>query len=179
MSPGAAVASSGSDICHGTGEHDEPGTRRRGCQAHISLVAQTPAPVAGVSRRSAKGMALHTKLLACGAADTFAPDSRWRPEQGCVWLAVHHSAIGRGQVPRHKLKYNKDIIRFLPYKRLVLYDVATELPLVLFDAEDGLQGEDAVHARDTFAFLEDFNFTLNRMKESKVSSRFVSSRRGG
>lgn len=96
-----------------------------------------------------------------------------------MWLAVHHSAIGRGQVPRHKLKYDKDMIRFLPYKRLVLYDVDTELPLVLFDAEGGLQGEEAVRAQKTFAFLEDFNFTLNRMKESNVSSRFVSSRRDG
>ena len=111
---------------------------------------------------------MHSKLMACGAADATAVGSRWRAENGCVWLAVYHAALNRGKIPSVKLKYNERIVCALPYKRLVLYDVATGEPLVLFDAEGGLLGADAVHARDTFSFLEDFNFTLNRMRESEV-----------
>ena len=106
--------------------------------------------------------------MACGAADVTAVGSRWRPENGCVWLAVHHSPYERGKIPCQKLRYDERIICALPYRRLVLYDVTTGNPLVLFDAEGGLLGAEAVLARDTFSFLHDFNFTLNRMKESHV-----------
>jgi len=51
----------------------------------------------------------------------------------------------------------------LPWKRVVLFDVETDLPLVLYDLEGGLRAREQEAARSHFAFLHtNWRFSLDR-----------------
>lgn len=162
MVPGAVAAFSGSDLAHGTTEHDAPDARSPGCAAHVSFAVQTPAPTLGFSCKSEAGILLHKRLLALGATD--ACEGRLHPDCGTVWLAVHQTP--HGCMPTTRLKYDMETMSVLSYERVVLYDAETKQPLVLYDAKGGLTGASAINARRVFGYLNDYAFTLNRQSES-------------
>ena len=157
MKSGAIALFSGSDLMHGTTEHHGRKLRARGCKAHVSFAVQTPAPVLGGSRGSDRVRELHRKLMGLGGEDAAAADGNWAD---AVHLAVQHTPDG--PTPQVKLSYNPEVMVALPYVKVVLYDVETGSPLVMYDASGGLTGKDATRARKCFGFLDDYSFTLKR-----------------
>ena len=86
MAPGAVATFSGSDLCHGTTEHDDVQTRPvegrlrlpGACLFRRSDVVQTPAATLGLVRTSAECVALHQSLLAATNADVCRTKGHWR-----------------------------------------------------------------------------------------------------
>ena len=166
MFAGAACLFPGSDLFHCTDEHPAKHMSDiRGCcgAAHASFAVQTPAGVLGLSRGSRECRVLHDKLLGLGHQDASDPSSRWQ-QPDCVWLDVY--AANDSVCPEERLTSDLAGIYSLPYKRLVLRDVMTKRPLVLFDFSGGLQGPELCAARKDFAFLGDYPFTLDRQAGS-------------
>ena len=133
--------------------------------AHISFAVQTPAPVLGLSHASPYCRRIHNELLALGARDL--EDAYWKD---AVRLQVFDgSGPPPPPMPTEKLEYDEAAMVALPYKKIVLVDVSSGRPLVLYDARGGLGHEEACAASDHFAFLENFDFKLARMLESHSS----------
>ena len=159
MVPGAAAAFEGSELCHGTTEHDVPEARATGCGAHVSFAVQTPAAMLGLARQAPACKAVHERARAGAASD--AASAGWRD---ATWLPVHNAGAcePRLAAPTVRLAHDAAIMAVLPWRKVVLYDVASGRPLVFYDADGGLREGDAARARAAFAFLEHFNFTLHR-----------------
>ena len=86
-----------------------------------------------------------------------------------AWLPVWH--FGDVPSPTGYLWHDAEHMCALPWRRIVLYDVETDKPLVLYDADGGLHGAPAAEARAHFAFLHDkWHFTLNRHTTESGSS---------
>jgi len=167
MAPGAVAAFSGSTLCHGTTAHHAENERRPGCKAHVSFAVQTPAATLGVENASAKRLATHRVMLEAGYCDA-ARSQQWQ-QPGTVWLPVWN--FPDVAPPLGLLTYSESRMCVLPWKRIVLYDVETDLPLVLYDFEGGLQTPEQSVARSHFAFLHtDWRFSLNRQSDSATGS---------
>ena len=166
MAPGAVATFAGSTLCHGTTAHHAESKRQCGCEAHISFAVQTPAATLGLENTSAERHAQHNAMLEAGYRDASSP--QWQ-QPGTVWLPVWH--YRKVVAPLGLLKYSESIMCVLPWKRIVLYDVETDLPLVLYDLEGGLQPPEQEVARSHFAFLHtDWRFSLNRQSDSGAGS---------
>jgi len=164
MMPGAVATFSGSDLCHGTTEHDAVATRPAGCQAHVSFALQTPARTLGLVRTSAECVALHSGLQALVNADVCRTQGHWSVDAGAVWLGVRHKA--NATPPPHRLQWMPETMEALPFERIVLYDVESEAVLVAYDARGGLRKDQRVAARVAFEFLHTFKFKLCRQQHS-------------
>lgn len=157
MKSGAVALFSGSEHMHGTLGHHCREARAPGCEAHISFAVQTPSPILGAARGSERIVGLHRELLDLGEEDAKAADGNWAD---AAWLAVQHSPDG--PTPQGKLWYDASVMLALPYQKVVLFDVETNKPLVLYDAAGGLGSEARTDARGCFGFLDGYRFTLNR-----------------
>ena len=157
---------SGSDLCHGTTEHDAVGARPAGCQAHVSFAVQTPAATLGLTRSSDECITLHQGLQATTNADVCRHLGHWSVDAGTVWLGVLHTA--QATPPSHRLQWESDTMEALPYERIVLFDVHTDAVLVAYDACGGLRTDQRMVAREAFEFLHNFNFKLCRQQRSGV-----------
>ena len=162
MKPGAAAFFSGSESAHGTSAHHQESDRS--CKAHLSFAVQTPAKTYGFSRNEPAARRLHDELMAAGELDATDPHGPWAD---AVWLGVF---VTRGkQEPSCKLEYNLKTMMALPYSKIVLYDIETNKPLVLYDSNGGLGASTANAVRQRYGFMHDYKFTLNRMAESAAT----------
>ena len=131
MGSGAGVCFSGAASCHGTGPHHDEELRRPGCEAHVSFAIQTPALTLGVERRSAARHELHEKFMGLGAQD--ARSEAWAD---AVWVPVWRFAK---RPPTGYLQETEELrMAVLRWTKIVLYDVDTDEPLVLYDLYGGL-----------------------------------------
>ena len=167
MAPGAVATFAGATLCHGTTAHHAENERRCDCKAHISFAVQTPAATLGVENASAERHAQHAAMLKAGHCDAHS-SPQWQ-QPGTVWLPVWH--FPEVAAPLGLLTYSDSRMCVLPWRRIVLYDVETDLPLVLYDLEGGLQAPEQEVARSHFAFLhDDWRFSLNRQSDSGAGS---------
>jgi len=167
MAPGAAATFAGSTLCHGSTAHHAKNERHCGCEAHVSFAVQTPAATLGVENASAERHTQHEAMLNAGYCDAHS-SPQWQ-QPGTVWLPVWQ--FPRVAAPLGLLTYSESRMCALPWKRIVLYDAETNLPLVLYDLEGGLQAPEQEVARSRFAFLHtDWRFSLNRQSESGAGS---------
>ena len=157
MKSGAVALFSGSELVHGTLEHHPREERCLLGLAHISFAVQTPAPLLGASRCSEHVRRLHKELVGLGHIDARAANGVWHD---ATWLAVQHTP--NGPIPKGKLRHDATTMAALPYTKVILYDVETSEPLVLYDASGGLGEEARTRARACFGFLDEYKFTLNR-----------------
>ena len=177
MAPGAVATFSGSDLCHGTTEHDAVQTRPAGCLAHVSFAVQTPAATLGLVRTSAECVALHKSLLAATNADVCRTKGHWSVQAGTAWLGVRHMA--NAMPPPHHLRWEPKTMAALPFERIVLFDTASEAVLVAYDARGGLRRAQRAEARANFEFLHQFEFRLCRQPRSGVLGALGLDARGG
>ena len=165
MGPGAVATFAGSTLCHGTTAHHAESERDPSSKAHVSFAVQTPAATLGVENSSAERHALHEEMLEAGYLDAASP--QWK--EHAVWLPVWHFA--KVAAPLGLLTYSESRMCVLPWKRVVLYDVETNRPLVLYDLEGGLQEREQGVARSKFGFLHaDWRFSLNRQSDAGAGS---------
>lgn len=176
MAPGAVATFSGSDLCHGTTEHDNVKRRPPGSLAHVSFAIQTPAATLGLVRTSAECVALHQSLQAATNADVCRTKGHWSVEAGTAWLGVRH--VPNAAPPPHHLQWEPKTMEALPFERIVLFDAHTEAVLVAYDARGGLDEAQQAAARRSFEFLHDFNFKLCRQQRSGVQGALGLDARG-
>ena len=166
MVPGAGAGFYGAEQLHCTTGHDERARRAEGCAAHVSFAVQTPAQTLGLAPKSPACRAIHKRVQTAAAAD--AAGAAWRD---AVWLAVYDAdaCTPRPAAPTVKAEHDPALMAALPWRRIVLYDASSGRPLVFYDADGGLRDGDAARARSAFAFLDDFQYTLHRQRESRAS----------
>lgn len=165
MAPGAVATFAGASLCHGTTAHHTEKKRSHGCKAHISFAVQTPAATLGVENSSSERHGLQEEMLAAGRRDV---DEHWRSPD-TVWMPVWN--FNKVAAPLGLLAYDESSMCALPWNRIVLYDVETDLPLVLYDIQGGLRASETEAARSHFSFLHtDWRFNLNRQASESSPS---------
>ena len=164
MAPGATAIFDGSREAHGTTAHDAPADRPVGSKAHVSFAVQTPAQTLGLARHSPACEAIHRRVQAASADDA---RSHWAD---AAWLPVYRAGAERPPppVPEVRLEYDAHLMEALQHRRVVLYDAGDGHPLVLYDYAGGLGAPERQLARQAFAFLDGYQFTLSRQRESRA-----------